>query len=395
MAEPSPFLVDPALKRWATEIQVTYLDAVNTHRSVRAAAKALGRNKEALRQSLAALERRAALQGYSPEHDMLKVAPSPFVVKGTSTLYDPDGNVKIQWVKTKLDEQRAGEVVEAFVRSLTEDVRGMSPLVAPPAHSDSDLLAIYPMGDPHFGMYAWAAEAGEDFDLKIAEDLTCAAIDRLVASAPPAETALILELGDFFHTDNSSNQTTRSANALDVDTRWAQVMQVGLRAMVYVVRRALERHQKVIVRIVQGNHDAHSSFALALALDAFFANNERVWVDLSPSVHWFFRWGKVLIGATHGDTTKMAELPLVMAHDQASAWGETSFRHFYCGHIHHEKVQEYPGVVVEYFRTLAARDAWHAGQGHRAGRDMRCIVHHRDFGEIERHRCDIAMLTPA
>jgi hypothetical protein len=48
--------------------------------------------------------------------------------------------------------------------------------------------------------------------------------------------------------------------------------------------------------------------------------------------------------------------------------------------------------VVEAFRTLAARDAWHAGQGYRAGRDMRLLVHHKDFGEVERHRCDIAML---
>jgi hypothetical protein len=30
-----------------------------------------------------------------------------------------------------------------------------------------------------------------------------------------------------------------------------------------------------------------------------------------------------------------------------------------------------------------------AGQGYRAGRDMRLIIYH---GEIERHRCDVAML---
>jgi hypothetical protein len=55
-------------------------------------------------------------------------------------------------------------------------------------------------------------------------------------------------------------------------------------------------------------------------------------------------------------------------------------------------VTELPGVVCEAFRTLAAKDAYAAGHGYRAGRDMRCIVHHKDFGEIERHRCDVAML---
>jgi hypothetical protein len=48
--------------------------------------------------------------------------------------------------------------------------------------------------------------------------------------------------------------------------------------------------------------------------------------------------------------------------------------------------------MVEYFRTLAARDAWHAGQGYRSGRDMQCIIHHREFGEIGRHRRGIAMI---
>jgi hypothetical protein len=50
---------------------------------------------------------------------------------------------------------------------------------------------------------------------------------------------------------------------------------------------------------------------------------------------------------------------------------------------------------VESFRTLAPADAWSAGMGYRAGRDMFCIVHHRQYGEVERHRCDISMLEAA
>lgn len=337
----------------------------------------------------------AAMKGFAPGHDMTHTVPSPFVVKGTSTLYGEDGQPKLQWVKTKLSDQLAEQAIRDFVTHLAEGARGLSPAITPPPHSDADLLAVYPMGDPHFGMYAWAAETGDDFDLDIAERLTCGAIDRLIASAPAAETALIAELGDFFHADNESNQTARSGNALDVDTRWARVMQIGLRAMVYCINRALSKHKKVIVRIVKGNHDGHSSFALALALDAFFSNNDRVTIDLSPAAHWYFRFGKVLIGVTHGDTSKMADLPGVMADDRPDDWGQTRFRYWYQGHIHHQDTKEYRGAVVEAFRTLAAKDAYHAGHGYRAGRDMRCIVHHKDYGEIERHRCDVSMLKAA
>ena len=387
--------IDPRLKEFATDRQKEYIDAVNKAGSMRQACRDLGVHTAVISRAVKAVKKKAALQGWSPVHDMTHTVPAPFVVRGTSTLYDESGAMRLQWVKSKLDDDKVQEAIREWVEAMVQDMKGAAskvPPVPPPAHADADLLAVYPVGDPHFGMYAWALEAGEDFDIGIAERLTMGAIDRLVASAPAAHTALLLELGDFFHADDNKNVTPRSGAALDVDTRWAQVMQIGLRAMVYAVQRLLERHQLVVVRINKGNHDPHSSFGLALALDGRFHAEPRVKVDLSPAVHWYFRHGKALIGTTHGDTTKMKDLPGVMAADRPQDWGEARFRYWYCGHVHHTEKQEFPGVVVEYFRTLAARDAWHAGQGYRAGRDMSLIVHHREFGEIERHRCDVAMI---
>lgn len=390
---PAPtYRLDPKLKEHATEHQKLCIDAVNQHGSMRRAARVLKLNYSSVNQAVTAAKTKAALHGYSPAHDMTHDVPSPFVVKGTSTLYDEGGKPVLQWVKTQLDRDKVEQAIREFVEWLVKDAKGLAPAIKPPAATDAELLAVYPMGDPHFGMYSWSEETGEDFDTDIAESLTCAAIDRLVSSAPAAKTALILELGDFFHSDNNENRTLNSGNALDTDTRWARVMQIGLRAMIHCIKRACEKHEHVTVRVVRGNHDPHSSFALALALDAYFHGHERVHIDLSPAVHWFYRFGKVLIGVTHGDTSKMRDLPGIMAHDRAEDWGQTKFRYWYQGHVHHSSVEEYPGVMAESFRTLAAKDAWHAGQGYRAGRDMRCIVHHRNYGEVERHRCDIAMI---
>ena len=313
-------------------------------------------------------------------------------VHGTSTLYDKDGNQKLQWVKVKADPALAEQVLREFVADLIAPIRNKSPKIVAPKRNDSDLLAVYPMGDPHFGMYAWAAEAGDDFDVNIAESLTKSAIDRLVASAPAAETAIILPLGDLIHADSTTNRTPNSGATLDVDSRWARVMQIGLRSMIYAVKVALAKHKIVIVRIVKGNHDPHASIAIGLAIDAYFHGDKRVRVDLSPAAHWYYRFGKVLIGSTHGDTTKERDLLGVMAADRPEDWGLTKQRYWYCGHIHHVAQKEYPGVIVEYFRTLAPKDAWHSGQGYRAGRDMCCIVHHKEHGEIERHRCDVGMI---
>jgi hypothetical protein len=386
------YRVDPGLKEYATEAQKRTIDAVNEHRGYSAAARALGCNKETVRGAILAVERKAALCGYSPEHDMTHIVPSPFIVKGVSTYYNQKGEVAGQWVKSRLDDSQIEEVIRQFVASLMEDAKGTSKLVPAPKVSNEDLLALYPIGDPHFGMYAWAAEAGDDFDTGIAEKLTTGAIDRLVAAAPPAHTAIFAPLGDIMHADDTKNRTPQSGHVLDVDTRYQKVMLVALRALKHGIYRLLEKHQRVIARFVSGNHDPTAAFAIALALSEHFSNNERVKVDLSPSLFWYHRFGKVLIGITHGDTAKQSDLLGIMASDRAQDWGQSKFRYWYHGHLHQAGVKEEKGLLIEWFRTLAARDAWATGAGYRSGRDMYAIIHHKEYGEVERHRCDIAMM---
>jgi DNA repair exonuclease SbcCD nuclease subunit len=165
-------------------------------------------------------------------------------------------------------------------------------------------------------------------------------------------------------------------------------------AMVHGILRLLEKHQRVIFRINKGNHDKETSYALALMLSCWFRNEPRVTIDLSPAIMWYHLFGKNLLASTHGDTIKGKDMMAIMAADRPADWGASLFRYCLVGHIHHSDLKEYPGGTVEYFNTLAARDAWHQGQGYRAGRDMRLIVYHREHGEIERHRCDVGMLTP-
>ena len=80
-----------------------------------------------------------------------------------------------------------------------------------------------------------------------------------------------------------------------------------------------------------------------------------------------------------------------MAFDRKEDWAASDYRYWYCGHVHHreERANEESGVTVEYFRTLAERDVYTQSSGYRAGKDIRYIVLHRDWGEIERHTLDI------
>lgn len=376
----------------ASDTQRTVLQAIVETGSLRLAAKKLGCARSSVFKSMVRARRHAAVRGHSPEHDYTHSVPEGFVAKGVSTYYDKDGNVRGQWVKSSLSAENAREVIEEAIRALSEDIPRAAPIPAPKTGNKS-LLAVYPFGDPHFGMYAWAQEAGDDFDLEIARRLTLGAVDRLVDSAPDADTAIILPLGDVFHIDSTTNQTPASKANLDADGRFVKVLGVGIQTFRHVIQRALEKHRRVVVRFVGGNHDPHSIWALALTIAAYFEKDPRVEVDLSPSLFWYFRFGTVLIGATHGDKAQHRDLLGIMAADRAKDWGDTKHRYWYTGHIHNRTVTEHPGVVCESFRTLAAKDAWAAGMGYRAGRDMLCIIHHAEHGEIERHRCDVGMIA--
>lgn len=383
-----------ALKDYATPRQAEYIDAVIQHGSEAKAAAALGVHKSAVGQSVRAARRKAAREGYAPGHFQHGVAPGYLMGKVT-VQRDADGAVLQTWERQSPDAALREEAIREWIAGIAESAEGLLRPLPPRTATDDDLLVVVPMGDPHFGLYAWAVETGDDFDLEIAEQVTFDAVDRLCARTPAASTAILLNLGDYFHADDSKNRTPQSGHALDVDTRFALVVQVGLRALVRCVHRLREKHARVIVRCNPGNHDPHTAFMLSLCLSAFFKDDPTVEIDLSPAHYWYFRFGRVLIGSAHGDGAKPNELPLLMASDRPEDWGATAFRHWLCGHVHHRSEKEHPGAVVESFRTLAGKDAWHAAKGYRSGRDMTAIVFHREYGEWERHRCDIALIEKA
>ncbi len=388
-------VIDPALAAFvSTPRQAEYLDAINETGGLRAAARKLGISHSAIEQFVRNLRIKAARKGRAEGSPLEFNVPDPFVVKGYSSLWNHEKQEYTQtWIKTREDHELTREAVEAFVRSCMGTVP-LAPLVPPPAHKNDDLMSVYGFGDPHFGMYAWARESGDSFDLAEANRLTRAAIDRLVHSSPASSSALIINIGDAFHADNDKNQTPSSGHALDVAGRLGEIFEVTCNAFIYCVMRALEKHEHVTVWNMIGNHDPTLAVALSFAMYHHFLGNPRVKVCIETSLYKYHRFGRVLIGAHHGHGAKASDLPLLMATDRKEDWGMTDHRYFLCGHIHHKtKDKEHPGCFVETLRTLAPRDGWHAGKGYRAGRDAQVIVYHKEYGEMVRHRADVALLV--
>lgn len=384
--------IDPALYEYATERQGELLRAWEQHGTAEKAAGAIGVSRQLFSKTLTRLKQKAAKQGYAPEYDYTRPVPDGYKLRGVSSYYGKDGELRGQWVKSQIDHERQAELLEAMVKGINDQLI-RAPMVKAPVIDtpDKDLLVAYPVGDHHFGMLAWDKEAGEDYDLPIAETVLADATDYLMAAAPPAETGLIALLGDFFHYDNFEPVTPRSKNQLDADSRFPKMIRVGLRAVKYMIAAGLKKHKTVHVIVEIGNHDPSTAICLMEALHFHYGDDPRVTIDTSPKHFHYYRFGKTLIGTHHGDMVKMPQLPLIMAADRPGDWGDTTYRYWWTGHIHHSKVQaatgaqDYSGCSVESFRVLAAADAWAAHSGYRPIRDMKSIVIHQEFGEVSRN----------
>jgi hypothetical protein len=386
------FILDPELEQYATERQWQILQAWDKHGTSRAAAEELGIVQSVVSESYTRAKERAAKRGYAPEYGFTHKLPDGQKLRGVSTYYDQDGKVRGQWVKSQEDRERQAEMMREIVAGFASQLPRAVPTPAPAAHGVDHLMACYPIGDPHVGMLAWDEETGANYDLKIAEKLLMGAIDYLVETAPDCAEAVVVSLGDFFHYDSFDAVTPTSRNQLDADSRYPKMIRTGVRIMRYYIAKALIHHQRVRVIIEIGNHDLSTAIFFAECLANVYEEDRRVIVDTSPAHFHYFTFGKNLVGVHHGHGAKMAELPMIMAADRPQQWGRSEFRYWWTGHVHHDQVKDYHGTKIESFRVLAAADAWAAQKGYRAVRDMKCIVLHKEHGEVARFTVNPDML---
>lgn len=336
----------------------------------------------------------AAIHGdIAPE---LRLTPPAFNVKRLTQHVKKDGagNVHLteEWTQFTPDSA-AYEATLAAIETTMEKHKGIIPSIAvAPTIKNEDLATFYPIIDHHLGLYSWEPESGANYDLTIAQKILRDSLTDLVSQTPNSNRAVILNIGDFFHSDNNRNRTERSGNVLDADGRYAKILEIGIDLELFAIELALTKHECVEVRNLPGNHDQYASLALNAAIRMAFRDNPRVHVSRDPSPFFFWRFGKVLIGATHGDMIRHTDMPQVLAAYAAKDWGETEHRYVYLGHVHHKSIGggEKFGATWETFRTLAAKDFWSSQSGFASGRSMVAITHHRDTGEKYRNTVTIA-----
>jgi hypothetical protein len=383
--------IDQGLYQFCTVRQGEILKALDDHGSYRGAAQHLNLSVGTISNMIARIKSKAASHGYSPEHDMTRTAPDPFVVRGVSTYYNEEGQVKGQWVKTRMDDNKFQQILLETIESLKEEIPRVN-LLNPPPLGNHNLLNCYVITDYHLGMLSWDEETGENWDIKIGEDLIVKWFAQAVQQSPHADTAVFAQLSDFLHFDGMDAVTPASKHLLDVDTRFAKLVRSAIRVLRMVIDMLLQKHQKVHIIMADANHDPVSQIWLREWFSVLYENEPRITVDKSPNPYNAYEFGQTVLFFHHGHKRKVANVSDVFVGRFREIFGRTKYAYAHMGHLHSIDIKENNLMIVEQHRTLAPADAYAARGGWLSGRDAKVITYHANYGEVSRLTINSDML---
>lgn len=230
-----------------------------------------------------------------------------------------------------------------------------------------DFLEIC-LQDLHIGLLSCENETGEKYSIEEAKErLEYAIADILNRSEGRHFKRVVFSmLGDILHVDNQQNTTTKGTRQ-DVDSRINTMFDCALDLIINTIKTLTKIAPVEVINVV-GNHDSTVNYMLSRSVEMAYKNNPKVTFYNSPNPRKWRRYGKVLIGWTHGDlkSKNVADWLQCEAYED---WGESKFRECHMGHLHSvstlQKIEESgSGLIIRYLPTLCASSAWEHHQGY-------------------------------
>lgn len=249
-------------------------------------------------------------------------------------------------------------------------------------YPDGHLLVVSPT-DIHIGKLASAFETGEDYNNQIAVQRALEGVRGIIKKAQGFNIDKVLFVigNDILHIDTPKRLTT-GGTPQDTDGMWYDNYLIAKRLYIEIIEMLLTVAD-VHIQYDPSNHDYTNGFFLADTITSWFGRCENVTFDTDIKHRKYFSYFKNLIGTTHGDGAKTADLPLLMAHEEPVNWGICKHRYFYTGHLHHKVSKDYMSVCVETLRSPSSADSWHSRNGYQyAPVAIEGFVHSKEHGQI-------------
>ena len=305
-------------------------------------------------------------------------------------------SVKHGWLKTKdaslffknpLHKDESHKQLEELSKELIKDLKQFTPVypeIKRKLGKKEHLLVLDP-ADIHIGKLADSFETGETYNNQIAVKRVKEGVQGILNKAQgfPIDKILFIGGNDILHID-TPKQTTTSGTNQDTTGMWYSNFLIAKQLYVDVLLELIAVAD-VHFTFNPSNHDYQSGFFLADVIQTYFQNNKNITFDCSIAHRKGYRYGNNLIGTTHGDGAKQADLPLLMAQEFPIEWSKTKHRYIYTHHIHHKSSKDYAGITVESMRSPSATDSWHHRKGFQhAPQAVEGFIHHYKNGQIAR-----------
>jgi hypothetical protein len=270
---------------------------------------------------------------------------------------------------------------------ILNEVYKKSPVYKPIKHdkkSNANLLVIDP-ADIHVGKLCRAFETGEEYNQQIAVQRVKEGVNGILSKASGFnidEICLIIG-NDILHTD-SPKRTTTSGTPQDTDGMWYDNFLTAKRLYIDLIEQLMQvANVKVIYN--PSNHDYTHGFFLAQLIETHFRQSENISFNVDLSHRKAFKYYNNLIGTTHGDGAREANLPLLLAQEFSMEWAQTKHRYIYTHHVHHKTSKDYIGVTIESLRSPSAADSWHHRNGYQhSPKAIEGFIHDKENGQIAR-----------
>lgn len=177
-------------------------------------------------------------------------------------------------------------------------------------------------------------------------------------SAHNIEEIVFVIGNDYFNTDNWHSATTLHMNPQEINARWDSAYEMGFETLVESINFLRNYSNRVKVIVVEGNHAKTKEFYLGHALEVFFKKDKNIIFDRTSKPRKLHVYYNTAIMYHHGNC-KIDQLPLIMASEFPTEWGNTRFHRVHTGDKHFYMEKEISGVRIKQFPSISQTDTWH------------------------------------
>lgn len=299
---------------------------------------------------------------------------------------------------------------EMFSGALADKKADMPISFPPKPITSGENLLVVDLADVHVGKLCVGSETGFEYSREIARHRVIEGTKGLLekSSVHGVKHVLFVTGNDILHVDDPRGHTT-SGTPQDTHGTLDQMYSDAKACLIESIDLCAQL-APVDVLHCPSNHDWQNGWALAQTVQAWYRNSKSVNVtdyNVSKIHRKYFRFGGNLIGASHGDGAKEAELAQLMLVEAREHIAECEFTYWYLHHFHHnirkggmnkiQRLKEYTAMTVinsgagriagdgpeiEYVHSPSAPDGWHHRNGYINRQGVDCFLHSPEMGRF-------------